>query len=99
METDILSAIQLMLDSRFVKIQNEYLDIQGACFFLGISKSTMYKLNFRKAIPYYRPSGSKKIYYKRVDLENYITQNRLMSQAEINAESSKFLKKGEIYVR
>lgn len=90
MENDILSAIAQLLGNRLGSV-GDYVDSQGACFILGISKSTLYKLNFRKAIPYYRPNGSKKIYFKLADLENYIAQNRLMSQAEINAEASRFL--------
>lgn len=92
MDNDFLSAIELLLDSKLSNIQNEYLDVQGACFLLGIAKSTLYKLNFSKAIPYFKPSGSKKCYYKRSDLIEYLTKNRFKSKEEIYQQAIKIIK-------
>tara|TARA_Y100000815_G_scaffold275595_1_gene315066 strand:+ start:12555 stop:12857 length:303 start_codon:yes stop_codon:yes gene_type:complete len=91
----IIQAIEKILSSKFVNIQNEYLDVQDTCLFLGISKSTLYKINFEKKIPYYKANGAKKVYYKKSDLIAYITQNRLKSKAEIEAEARQFSNKGK----
>ena len=101
MQQDILSAIEKILDSKFSNIQNEYLDIQGACFFLGVCKSTMHKFNHRKVIPYFKPIGSKKCYYLKSDLIEHMTKNRFKSQHEINDEAQRYLseRKGGNYVR
>lgn len=88
----ILSAIEQLLDKKMNSGDNDFLDVQQTCFFLGISKSTLYKLNFEKKIPYYKANGSKKVYYKKSELIAYITQNRLKSKAEIEAEARQFLK-------
>ncbi|WP_309613991.1 helix-turn-helix domain-containing protein [Flavobacterium sp.] len=98
---NILTSIEKLLDSKFSNIQSEYLDIQGACFFLGLRKSTVHKLNHRKIIPYFKPLGSKKCYYLKSDLVEYMTKNRLKSRQEINDEAQRYLseRKGGSYVR
>lgn len=101
MEVNILFAIEQLLNSKLDKVCNsEYLDSQDACIFLGISKSSLYKKNLRKEIPYYKPNGSKKVYYKKEDLISYITQNRLMSQQEMQQQTTQYFthKKGGGYV-
>lgn len=88
---NVLLAIEQLLDSRLGKVSNDYLDIQGACFFLGLSKSTIHKLNHKKVIPYCKPNGSKKCYYLKSDLIEYMTKNRLKSKQEIDDEAQRFL--------
>jgi predicted DNA-binding transcriptional regulator AlpA len=91
---NIIHALEdIILGSKLFKINKDYLDSQDACFFLGISKSTLYKMNLRKELPYFKPRNSKKVYYLRTDLVEYITQNKLMSQAEITEHSINFLNK------
>lgn len=90
MEQSILAAINDMLDSKLPNIQSEYLDIQGVCFLLGLSKSSVHKLNHRNAIPYFKPNHSKKCYYKKADVISYMTQNHLKSRQEINDEAQQF---------
>lgn len=99
--SDILLAIKELIDNKINKIEKEYFDIQDACIFLGLSKSTVYKFNYRKVIPYFRPSGSKKVYYHKSDLINYLSENRIMSQKEVLEKSQKHfqIKKGVDDVR
>ena len=101
MAINILSAIEKILDSKFSNIQSEYLDIQGAALFLGVYRSTMYKLNHKKAIPFFKPDGSKRCYYLKSDLVEYMTKNRFMSRDEIIEKSNQHFqnKEGGNYVR
>lgn len=89
---DIFLAIEKLLDSKLSVSSDKPLDSQEACFFLGISKSTLYKMNLRKEISYFKPNGGKKVYYLKEDLLNYATRNRLKSQEEIKQEADLFLK-------
>ncbi len=73
-------------------IFKNFLDVSDAAIFLGVSKETMYKLNFRKEIPFYRPKNGKKIYYKREDLINYIQGVRISSTSELDQKSNEILK-------
>jgi excisionase family DNA binding protein len=86
---EIVSAIEKILDSKLSASSDKLLDSQEACFFLGISKSTLYKMNLRKEVPYYKPG--KKVYYSKSDLLNYITRNRFKSSSELNEEAKRFL--------
>lgn len=98
---DILLAIEQLIDSKLTKKEKDYLDVQEACFLLSISKSTIYKFNLRKVIPYYRPTGSKKIYYLKKDVLKYLSENRFMSKREMDEQSSNFFnqRKEATYVR
>ena len=49
-----------------------FFTVKQAVNFLGISKSTLYKLTSSKQINFYKPKG--KIFFKKNDLINYITQ-------------------------
>lgn len=68
MNNELLVAIERLLDNRLGKVCSDYLDTASACQFLSIEKETLCKLNHRKVIPYYKPTGSKKVYYYRKDL-------------------------------
>ncbi|MEP1095913.1 MAG: helix-turn-helix domain-containing protein [Cyclobacteriaceae bacterium] len=46
-----------------------------AAEYTGLAKSTIYKLIGRKEIPYYKPSG-KLLYFKRSELDEYLTRRR-----------------------
>lgn len=99
--TEILLAIEKLIDSKLKNIDKEYLDVQEACFLLGISKSTIYKLNFRKELTFFKAKGGKKVYYKKTHLIEYLTKNRFMSQSEIKAKTLNYFenKEGGQHVR
>lgn len=90
MISNILTEIEKLIEGKIISLQKDYYDVSETCQVLGISKSTLYKLNLRKALAYYRPTGSKKIYYKRTDILNYITENRFMSKSEMEAKSQSY---------
>lgn len=56
---DILVAIERMLNGKMVQ-DKEYLDVSETCFLLGISKSTLYKMNHHNGYPRYKSNGIKK---------------------------------------
>lgn len=61
----------------------EYLTIDEAARFLGISKSQVYKMTSTKAITVYKPTG-KSIYIQRNELLKWITRNPILSNEEID---------------
>lgn len=101
MENDLLNAIEKLIDKKLTSTEKEYLDVQETCFFLGISKSHLYKLNYRKVIPFFKPSGSKKVYYKKADLVEYLTKNRFMSKSEMETKTQSYFQNSKTrnYVR
>ena len=91
MENDLLNAIKKLIDKKLTSnTEKDYLDVQETCFFLGISKSHLYKLNYRKVIPFFKPTGSKKVYYLKTDLVKYLTGNRFMSKNEMEIKTQSF---------
>lgn len=58
------------------QIQNleDILDFEGACEYLDISPSSLYKKTHQRRIAYFKPD--KRIYFLKSDLRNYLLQNR-----------------------
>lgn len=52
--------------------KNKFLSFKEAITYLGISKSTLYKLTSSKQIKFYKPKG--KIFFKEEDLLGFMTQ-------------------------
>lgn len=83
MEVKILSAIENLLNSQKSIYGKEYLDITETARYLGISKQTLYIMNYLGILPRYRTESTKKNYYLKSDLLDYLSKNRLMSKQEI----------------
>lgn len=71
-------------------LNKEMLTVTEAADFMGISKSTLYKMSFNRDLPVYKPTGGR-IYFKREDIDNYLQQNRVMSNKEIEQEAINYL--------
>lgn len=73
--------------------KKDVLSIEEATEYMNISKSFLYKLTSKKKIPYYKPSG-KIVYFKREDLDKWMTQYKCESIDEAIIHTLKHLKKG-----
>ena len=58
--------------------------------FLNLSKSYLYKLTSGNLIPHYKPQG-KMLFFERADLEAWLRQNPIKTQAQIEQESQKYI--------
>ena len=62
--------------------------------YTGLSKSQIYKLTMRKAIPHYKPSG-KYNYFNRVEVEQWMQSNRVSTNEEIGMRAQAYcMRKG-----
>ena len=86
-KADIKKLIKAMPSS----LDKPFMSVSEASWFLNISNSTIYKLNFRKEIPYYKTG--KKVFYSKEDLISYVTKNRVMSRDEVESEVAGRMKK------
>ena len=68
----------------------EMLTANEAADFMGVSKSTLYKMSYNRNIPVYKPTGGR-IYFKKDDIVDYLRQNRVMSSKEIEQEAINYL--------
>lgn len=72
----------------------EVLTSDEAAKYMGVSKSYIYKLTMRQAIPHYKPMG-KMCYFKRAELEDWLQSNRVATAAEISQQAQSYcMKKG-----
>ena len=69
------------------------LTFSEACEFTGISKSYMYRLTSSRLIPHWKPR-QKMIYFKKIDLENWLLQNRVTTIDESEEKAIEFCKNG-----
>lgn len=69
-------------------LQKPVLTVDEACWYLGMSKSCLYKKTSRCEIPHFSP-GRKILYFNRVDLEAYMLGGRRGTVAEIKAKGGK----------
>ena len=59
----------------------EVLTLEEAALFMGISKSSLYKMTHRHELPFFRPNV-KLIYFEKAELLKWMRQNRSMSESE-----------------
>lgn len=62
--------------------QKEFLSAAETSAYLNISTSYLYKLTSSRSIPHFKPSG-KMIYFKRSDLDEWISKTRIKTKDEI----------------
>lgn len=68
----------------------QVLTLEEAALFMGISKSSLYKMTHKHELPFFRPNG-KIIYFEKSELLNWMHQNRSMSEAETKAAATKHM--------
>ena len=68
----------------------QVLTLEEAALFMGISKSSLYKMTHKHELPFFRPNG-KIIYFEKSELLNWMRQNRSMSEAETKAAATKHI--------
>jgi excisionase family DNA binding protein len=60
----------------------EILTIDEASAYLGIAKSTLYNFTSTRKVPHYKLNG-KSCYFRRSELDAWILQNRVSTDAEL----------------
>lgn len=66
------------------------LSFEEASRFLNLSKSYLYKLTSGNLIPHYKPQG-KMLYFEKTELEAWLRQNPIGTQAQTEAEAQKYV--------
>lgn len=84
-----LQKIETLIKNQIV-LTKEFLTLEETAEYLNLSKSALYKATSRKEIPFYNPGG-KKIYFKRIELDAWITQGKSVSDVEIEEEMTLYL--------
>jgi len=70
----------------------EVLNLEEAAIFLGITKSSLYKMTDEQTIPFYRPRGDL-VYFEKKDLLAWLRKNKIMSKEEVDLVANIILQK------
>lgn len=73
-----------------MEAERNLLTTTEAAKYLGLKPSYLYKLMMRRAIPYYKPNG-KLCFFSKADLDTWLTNIRVKSQAEIDSDAAQYL--------
>ena len=63
---------------------------EEASRFLNLTKRYLYKLTSGNLIPHYKPQG-KMLYFEKTELEAWLRQNPIRTQAQTEAEAQKYV--------
>lgn len=63
----------------------EFIGIDEASKHLGLSKTYLYSLVHKGKLPFYKPNG-KKIYFNKLELNEWISKSRVKSSKELAIE-------------
>lgn len=89
-----LKKVADLITANTIFCTKEVLTSDEAAKYMGVSKSYIYKLTMRQAIPHYKPMG-KMCYFKRAELEDWLQSNRVATTAEISQQAQSYcMKKG-----
>ena len=86
---DMLYSIDKKLNEQNL-LQKDILNLNEACAYLDISASHLYKMTSSKSIPHFCPQG-KKLYFKRIELDEWLMRNRQSSADEIEKAATDYL--------
>ena len=79
---------------QFIKEQSilrkEILTLEEVTWYLGLSKSSIYKLTSRREIPFYSPGG-KKLYFRKSEIDNWIYNSKVTPIDEVENEVENYL--------
>ena len=70
----------------------EVLTLQEAAQYMGIARSSLYKMTSNQTIPFYRPNG-KLIFFDKDDILTWIRKNRVFSTEEIEEEARRHMER------
>jgi len=71
------------------------LTMNDTALLTGLSKSHLYKLVCRKAIPYYKSDGGKLTYFDKSEVEEWCLKHRVKTADELETEAATYAVTGK----
>jgi len=88
METEIFNKLD-RIEYYCLLAAKKVLNLSDVALLTGLSKSHLYKLTCEHRIPCYKPG--KHIYFDRAEIEDWMKQNRVATDQEINQKASNYM--------
>lgn len=85
---EVLSELKANSQGLAIELPKEIMDINELSEYISQSKSHIYKLTGTFKIPYYK--RCKKLYFKRSEIDEWLTQDRVKTMDEITTEALNF---------
>jgi excisionase family DNA binding protein len=82
---NVLDHLEIL--TKAVLSNKQTLNIDEAAAFTGLAVSYLYKLTSTQEIPHYKPRG-KMLYFDRSELEGWLRQGKVSSNAEIERKAT-----------
>ena len=73
----------------------QVLNFDQASKYLSLSKSTLYKLTSERNIPHFK--RGKRVYFKRNELENWLTEVRIMTRDDIEKQAATYISRKKMF--
>ena len=87
------SVLEVMTQIRdLLAHQADIWKIDTFCTYTGFEKSYVYKMTSQKKLPHYKTPGGKTIIFKRDEIIEYLTSNRIKTRVELDNEANVILK-------
>ena len=89
---DMLSKLNIAKDSTQLspaKSTSDFLTVSQSALYLSVSRATIYRYTAERIIPHFK--SGKRLYFKRSDLEAWVTAHRVSSNEEISEEVENYL--------
>ena len=80
--TDELRQVADLITANIISTTKAVLTVDEAARYMGISKSTLYKMMMRHEVPYSKPNG-KVCFFDRLELEAWLMSNRVATSDEL----------------
>ena len=93
METQILNELQELKRLTLLGVK-KVLTMDDCALLTGLSKSHLYKLTMNKKIPYWKSDGGKLTYFDKQEIEAWLLQHRVKTDAEIETEAANYIVAG-----
>lgn len=77
------------LKQLIIAANKDVLNFDELAVYTGYSKSYLYGLTSKRELPFYKPTGGQ-IFFKKSEIDSWLTRNRQATQAEINSKASAY---------
>lgn len=94
MTTDEINQLALAIGKNVFICQKEILTLEEVAQYTGLTKSQLYKLTSKKIIPHYKPTG-KICYFKRSEVDAWLTSNPVATESELNDRAQSYCLKNK----
>lgn len=84
-----LQQVANLITANIISTTKAVLTVDEAAKYMGVSRSTLYKMTMRREIPFSKPNG-KLIFINRAELEAWLMSNRVATADEIRDKAQAY---------